>query len=161
MVRWEDPAGCPTLPTTEIVSHVGITDQSQRQIGVRGAIAALAVRNHFFIRKDVPLAHTFCVSSSADLKNPYRSRFCVHSRCTAPGIAPPRAARTNWPVYSASLRVSTMTVDWNAAVASHIVCGASSSRRCFILKLPAFGTRLRALTGKPAAVQALNPPFRT
>ena len=151
-------AVAPFSPRSEIISHVGISDQAQRQIGVRRAIPALAVRNHFLIRRIFRSAYIL-LQFIGSLEEAFSSRLCVHSRWTAPGIAPPRGANELARIFAIAARIDddgrriVQLLSTSSAV-------ASSSGRCFILKLPAFGTLASCVVGSPAAVQALNPPFR-
>src|SRR5215467_4218558 len=71
-------------------------------------------------------------SSSADLKVPSAFRLCTHSRCTAPGIVPPRAARTFLARYSSSARVSrsaSVSAPSRACRSSALMCSDWRTRR--------------------------------
>src|SRR6185437_6299064 len=42
----------PFLPRPRVVAHARITEQAQREVTVRGAVAALAVGDDFLVRRD-------------------------------------------------------------------------------------------------------------
>ena len=88
-------------------------------------------------------------SSAAGLKAPSGPRLRVHSMCTAPGIAPPRAARTVVPQYSPSLRVSSRTLRL-ADRAAHVLPGRDGLRHARPLPLADRRRRRLARNRKPS-----------
>ncbi len=105
-----------------------------------------------------PAASYIACSSEAGLNAPSGPRFCVHSMCTAPGIAPPRAARMVVPQYSPSDLVSRMATSDRSSRSATSRQVASTSLRLIPVQEVAAGGVLSVDRGSPAAVHARTPP---
>src|SRR5690606_23765910 len=100
-------------------------------------------------------------SSDAERSVPSSARLRFHSTCTAPGMAPPRAARAMRPVYSSSLRVSRITASGEASRSATSCRLAARYSTGLTGHCTGFGTRASRLTGSLASSHAEKPPSST
>ena len=106
----------------------------------------------------MPAASYIARSSAAGLNAPSAPRLRVHSMWTAPGMAPPRLARTLAPQYSPSLRVSRIATSARpsrSCTSRQVASRAASRPGC---QRPATGGAAAVVTGWPPRSHAPNPP---
>ena len=80
MLHRQFVAIAPFAPRAQVIAHARIAGEAQRDVGVGGAVAALAVRNDLALRIESERRRTPARNWAAGLKRPSGPTLCVQSR---------------------------------------------------------------------------------